>query len=179
MYECDYDGIEQVYRESILGQFKTIKRTNDPRGITIEVDDNGAIRLMDISDWLFQKTGGGREFFNVWSVRKMDKIDKKTNTIISKKGDEVTLKCKLGRCDRDDKGIGSTSGNPMQRYDKYGNITVCADRGEIDPITGKKKGSTRNFWAPGVSKVIIDHIEYRFTNPRSPDDPAILSVFAK
>lgn len=118
--------------------------------LTVSNPQNKTVKREDISNLLFQLTNGGRDLFTLWTRRKRDK--KVNGQIVAKAGDVVEANGKLGRCNKDDKGIGSPLGNPQQRYEKYSLITMCC----------KREGQfvTRHFDASEIFKFVIGGTTY-------------------
>lgn len=136
----DYTNIERLYVESFLTptpKNKIVKRLSPT---TVEVDG----KTKDIWDWILEANNYNLERpFIAYTIRRRDKTEGRkrdgTFRILARAGDVLEMDCKLGRCPNDPEAKGDynkfTALDPEQKYDKYGLLVVCADRGGAERET--------------------------------------------
>lgn len=144
----DVQLLAEVYLQHIAeGSELSIRRIDDTT-----IDINGETK--DITNWLYELAGDG-SIITIWTKRKRDK--KVGGQIIAHAGDEMKMNCRLGPCNRDVSGVGSPLGSPEERYEKYQNITVCAQRSEFN------EWKTRTIGVAGITKVKAGNNVYTFS----------------
>lgn len=137
--------------ESFLLENIKLKRQSDKEILIKDIQTNKVISV-DISDFIYSNTDGGRENFTIVGKRANDSKTDPTK----KAGDIMTIN---GRLSFNYKPTGgeSPTGDKMERYKNYNIITVL-----VNSVDGKKypKKVLRNFRVDSVNKLIMNNKTY-------------------